>query len=53
MAALISEAIVMVLAMVLMAVVVFGPQSHTKLGAVLMGFAMAAAALAVAHQWFR
>jgi hypothetical protein len=52
-AALIAEGVVLVLAMVLMAVVAFGPQSHTKLSAVLMSFALTAASLAVAHQWFR
>jgi hypothetical protein len=39
--------------MVLIAVVAFGPQSHTKLSAALMSFALTAASLAVAHQWFR
>ena len=53
MAALIAETKVLAMAMVLMAVVVFGSQRHTKLGAVLMAIAMGAVALAVAHQWFR
>ncbi|MDN3568670.1 hypothetical protein ACFQY5_41260 [Paeniroseomonas aquatica] len=53
MAALISELIVMVLAVTLMAMVALGPKRHTKLAAVLMSLALMAASLSVAHQWFR
>ena len=48
-----AEGIVLVLAMALMGAVTFGPEAHTRFGAILLAGAMTAAAMAVGHHWLR